>query len=165
MMRLSVLPLSAKTLITCLLFALSVGYFVSLLQIGNRTDFNQQKTVRHFRGVEGDSELYPPQSTATLISVAHVHSFSQPVVIALVSLLFLFTGISEGKKVFWILVAFIGSLAGICTPWLIRDVSPYSVFGLYLSGIALLGSFCVMATRVLYETWRSPSLPPNNAKS
>ena len=92
---LTTLPIPAKVLITCFVMAIGVGYSISILQVRARTHLNRQETVRHFRGSDEQPEIYLPQSSGTMISVAHVHSFSQPVVLALLSFLFLFTNLSE----------------------------------------------------------------------
>ena len=150
-------PLSQRVLITCIILALAVGYSISLLQVRNRGSFNLKETVRHFRGAESSSPegegIYVPQSDTALISVAHVHTFSQPIVLSVMGFLFLLTSLSEGVKVFWILLSFFGSFAMNLSPWLIRDVSPGFVCLLYVGGTAMIASFCVMAVKVLYETW------------
>ncbi|MBI4374766.1 MAG: hypothetical protein HY542_07795 [Deltaproteobacteria bacterium] len=151
---LTTLPLSAKVLITCFVMAIGVGYSISILQVRARTRLDRQETIRHFRGSEGHPGIYLPQSSGTIISVAHVHSFSQPVVLALLSFLLLFTGLSELSKTIWILISFLGSLMNILSPWLIRDLSPHAVYLLYLSGGALLVSFLVMALSIIHETWK-----------
>lgn len=152
--RLSSCSLSLKILITCLVLTLAVGYAVSLLQAYNRGSFDLKKTALHFRGSESEnSEIYVPQSDTTMISVAHVHTFSQPVVLGVMGLLFVLTGIGEGLKVFWILLSFLSSLLMNAGPWLVRDVSPHFVSLLYFSGAGMVASFFVMAAGVLYEVW------------
>ncbi len=153
--KLSLLPISAKILVTCVVATLALGYSVSLLQVGNRGSFDSEKTIRHFRGSENpaESEVYVPQSDASMISVAHVHSFSQPVVLAIMGFLFVLTAAAEFTKGFWILLSFLGSVSMNLSPWLIRDVSPSFVYGLYFGGAVMLGAFCVMAVRILYDLW------------
>ncbi len=145
--------MSSKVLVTCFVLALSVGYFVSLLQVNNRTSFNFKKTELHFRGSPAEEEMRIPQSDATMISVAHVHSFSQPVVLGIMGLLFALSSVSEGGKIFWIIFSFAGSLGSVAGPWLIRDVSPKSVYLLHVAGAAMFVSFVVMASRILSEVW------------
>lgn len=145
---------SLKVLMTCFIVALSVGYGVALLQIHDRSDFKMEKAATHFRGVPGDPEgLSLPQTDATMISIAHVHSFAQPALLGLMGLMFAFTGLSERKKIFWILLSFFGSLATNMSPWLIRDVSPRFVYMLSASGFSMFLSFAVMAGVVLFELW------------
>ncbi|MBI2083864.1 MAG: hypothetical protein HYT76_09920 [Deltaproteobacteria bacterium] len=152
--RLSALPISVKILITCFVMAIGVGYSISILQVRARTHLDRGETVRHFRGSEQNPEVYLPQSTGTMVAIAHVHSFSQPVVVGLLAFLFLFTPLSEGYKTSWILISFAGSLTNILSPWFIRDISPHAVYLLYLSGGAMLVSFLVMALSIIHETWK-----------
>lgn len=156
---LSGLPASFKLLITGIVLSLSVGYAVSLLQVRNRGSFNLQETARHFRGSVSEGEgMYLPQSDATMISVAHVHTFSQPVVLGVIGLLFALTSASEAAKIFWILASFAGSLGMNAGPWLVRDVSEKFVYGLYFSGGLMEIAFVVMAIRVLHEVWKKKIL-------
>ena len=155
--RLSHGSLALKWLVTCFVVTLAAGYAVSLLQVHNRGSFDFQKTAIHFRGADGGADeengIYIPQSDTTMISVAHVHTFTQPVALGIMGLLFVFTGLSEGAKIFWIAISFVGSLAMNASPWFIRDLSPHFVYGMYLSGTAMFLSFLVMAVSVLYEVW------------
>lgn len=153
--RLSQCTPSLKVLVTCLVVTLGIGYAVSLLQVNNRGSFDRKKTELHFRGSAEEGEgIYVPQSDPTLISVAHVHTFSQPVVLGVMGLLFALTGLSQAAKIFWIIFSFAGSVAMNASPWLIRDLSPAIVPLLYFGGLAMTGTFLVMAVLILYETWR-----------
>lgn len=152
--RLSRAPISLRVLVTCFILALSLAYGVALLQINNRSEFKMERAISHFRGApEEIDELRMPQSNATMISVAHVHSFSQPALLGLMGLLLVFTGLSEKKKIFWILASFFGSLMTNVSPWLIRDVSPRFVFLIYVAGVMMFLSFAVMAVVVMAELW------------
>lgn len=148
---------SLKILITCVVLTIGIGYSVSLLQVYNRGSFNIEKTITHFRGEErGDPEgIHLPQGNQMMISVAHVHTLSQPVVLALVGFLFALTVPSEGFKASWILSSFLGSVAMNASPWLIRDVSPRFVYLLSLGGGVMILSFMVMAFFILKEVWLS----------
>ena len=148
---------SLKVLITCLVVTLGIGYGVSMLQAHNRGSFNFKKTVVHFRGSDTDeSGIYLPQSSTTMISVAHVHTFTQPLLIASMGFLFALTRLSEGFKIGGILMAFLGSLFSNMAPWLIREISPSFVTLLYGGGAAMLVAFVIMALRVLFEVWLVP---------
>lgn len=154
---------SIKVLVTCVVATLAVGYGVSLLQVHNRGAFDRERTILHFRGAEteenGLNGIYVRQSDTTMISVAHVHTFSQPVTLGIMGLLFALTGLAEGTKVLWILLSFLGSLAMNAGPWLIRDVSLRFVILLYAAGVIMILSFLVMAAAVLYETWWKKETP------
>jgi hypothetical protein len=152
-LNLSNLSPSLKTLVTCLVLCLAVGYGAAFLQVFHRTSLKTRQTVLHFRGDSENPEIHLPQSDGTLISVAHVHSFSQPVVIGLMSFLFSLTAFSQRTKIVWIVGSFLAGLVCVAGPWLIRDISPRMVILLYSGGLFLFISFAVMASRVLYEVW------------
>jgi len=151
------LPSSLKILITVFVLSLAVGYSISLLQVFNRTGVQPAQTVRHYRGADSqEGALFLPQSYGTLLSVSHVHSFSQPVVLGLLCLLFALTGSSERAKIIWILVSFFGSFTSLAGPWLVRYLASGTVYLLYVGGTAMFVSFAVMFVGILREVWSSP---------
>ncbi len=152
--RLCRAPLSLKILVTCLVLSFGIGYGVALGQVYLQGSFDVQKTIGHFRGDDsGEDELKVRQSDATMVAVAHVHTFSQPILLFLRGVFFLLTGLSERAKGFWIILSFVGSLAMNAGPWLIRDVSPHFVHLLSLSGGAMALCYSVMSVSILRETW------------
>jgi len=162
-------PLSWKLLITCFLLSLSVGYGVSFLQVRNRTSngaspggmspsgaspLDAKQVVLRYRGSGDPADVVNiPQSDAGMISVAHVHSFSQPVVLMITSVLFLMTTLSEGSKLWVVLFSFLGSLGSVAGPWLVRDVSEKFVFLLFASGAVMSAGFVVMFFAILHSVW------------
>jgi hypothetical protein len=156
--RLSRASLSLKTLVTFCVLGLSVGYSVSLLQIYNRSHFNKEQAIEHYRGASDSNEdsLAVPQSDTSLISIAHVHTFSQPAILGMMGLMLVFTGLREGTKSFWIALSFVGSFAKNLSPWLIRDVSSHFIYLMYFGGGVMFLSFGVMALAILKETWSRP---------
>ena len=152
--RLNSLPPSWKVLITGFLLALMIGHAVAVLQVHSRTGLDRAKTILYFRGNEADPDsLQVPQSYGSLVAIAHVHSFSQPMMLALVGFLFVLTGASEKTKILIILVGLTGSLGHNAGPFLIRYVSAAWVILIELSGVAMLGSFIVMFVRILRDVW------------
>lgn len=153
--RLSDSPLSLKVLITSFIATLGLGYSVSLLQIYQRTHFDMARILRYYRGAESgeDVGIVLPPTFATLLSVTHTHSFSQPVMYFLLGLLFVFTSASERWKVFFILLIFSGSVISNAAPWMIRYFSPEATLSLYLSQAMMLAAFLFMSVRILYELW------------
>lgn len=152
--KLSTLPLSLKVIATCFVLAVGIGYGVAMLQVFNRTGLEVGKTVIHYRGSPDDATMSVPQSYPTMLSITHVHSFSQPLVIGLVAFLFALTHLAERSKIFWTLVSFLGSLTSNAGPWLIRYGAPQFVSLLYFSGSAMILGFLVMAFFVLGDLWK-----------
>ncbi len=155
--RLSELSVALKTVITCYIGALFPGYFVALVQVYNRTQFDLTQTLLYYRGAEsgsGDESALTGPSFATLLSVAHVHTMSQPVMLALLCFVFALTYVSQKAKVIFILTAFLSSVASNLAPWLIRYVSRDMVLVFPLSQMFLMLSFFIMAFVILYDAWR-----------
>lgn len=159
--RLSQANLSLKVLVTCCVLGLAVGYCVSVLQIYNRSHFKKEDAIEHYRGSlenkgenKGENDgVMVPQSDTYMISIAHVHTFSQPAVLGMMGLMLVFTGMAEGGKAFWIVLSFAGSFAKNASPWLVRDVSPDFITLMYCGGGAMFLSFAVMAFVILKEVW------------
>jgi len=151
--RLSRAVLSLKVLATCCVFALAVGYSVSMLQVYNRSHYKKEEAILHYRGSPDRDGLSIPQSDTEMISVAHVHTFTQPAILGMMGLMLVFTGLSEGSKSFWIVLSFLGSFAKNASPWLIRDVSPGFIYLMYFGGGAMFLSFAAMALAILMEVW------------
>ena len=144
---------SLKVLVTCFILTLMAGYAVALLQVNERTRFDLAQTLLHYRGAE-EGGIHLPQSFGTLLSVSHVHTFSQPVMLVLVGLLFSLSRVTEKAKVIFILLSFAGSVLSNAAPWLIRYTDPRPAVLLPVSQMALFISFFVMAFVVLRDTWR-----------
>lgn len=146
------LPLSAKTLATCLIITLLIGYAVSLVQIYDRSHFNLKQTIQYYRGDEkGEDSLLMPQSFATMLSIAHVHTFSQPFIFGSIGLIFIFSSLSERKKSGLILIGFLGSLISNLTPWLISYAGAGTVVLYPLSQIFIGLSLVAMSAVSLKE--------------
>lgn len=149
------LSLSLKTLAVALIFMLMIGYAVSLIQVYHRSHFDLNQTVKYYRGDSSENEsLMLPQSFTTMLSIAHVHSFSQPFIFGAIGFIFAFSSLSQRKKSFLIALGFLGSLVSNMAPWLIRYTVPASVFLFPLSQIMIAVSLIVMSGVSLKELWR-----------
>lgn len=149
------LSLSAKTLAACLIITLLIGYAVSLVQIYDRSHFNLKQTIQYYRGDEkGEDSLLVPQSFATMLSIAHVHTFSQPFIFGSIGLIFVFSGMTEKKKALLIMLGFLGSLISNLTPWLIRYTATGAVVLFPLSQIFIAVSLVIMSAVSLKEIWK-----------
>ena len=146
-------PSPFKVLATSLIATIWVGYGVALLQIFDRTTYTLSKVLLYYRGEPGEDSLNLPQSFTSMVSVAHVHSFSQPMLLALIGALFAFSSASNRTKNIFIVMAFTASLLSNAAPWLIRYVSPHAFFLLPLSQSMLAISFLVMSAVPLADMW------------
>ncbi|MBI4412098.1 MAG: hypothetical protein HY541_06415, partial [Deltaproteobacteria bacterium] len=161
---LSLWPAPLKVLATCLILTLLTGYGVSLLQVFDRSHFDMMKTILYYRGDGsiGDEAIMLPQNYRTMLSIAHVHTLSQPFMFAFFGLIFAFSRVPNRAKSFFIIMSFAGSLVSNATPWLLRYVSPKMVWLFPLSQLAIFFSIVVMATVSLWELWfkHSDITPP-----
>ena len=151
-------PTPIKLLITCFVLSLLMGYVIAILQIYNRTQFDVGHTIQYYRGVESANELeaIPGPSFATLLSVAHVHTLSQPVMLALMGLLFAMSYVTTKAKSLFIVLSFLCSWISNLSPFLIRYISKNFSILLPLSQMMLMLSFFIMAFVVLYDVWVGP---------
>lgn len=145
---------SLKTVATCAIFTILMGYTVSLVQIYNRTSYDLSRAVEYYRGDEtGENVMKLPQTFTTMLSISHVHTLSQPLMFALLGFIFSFSALSERKKAFFIILAFSGSVASNSTPWLIRYVQAPFVWLFPLSQAAIFVSMMVMSWTSLKGMW------------
>ncbi|MBX7148233.1 hypothetical protein K1X76_04045 [bacterium] len=138
---------SLKALAKGLILTLLLGYFVAFLQIFDRTNMNVKETVQYYRGDEsGDpNSILMPQSFTSILSVTHVHSFSQPFIFAGLGFIFAFSTLSERKKAFWISLGFAGTVLSNATPWLIRYVAGEAVYLFGVSQAMMSSSLLIMS--------------------
>lgn len=147
--------MSLKTLVTCFILTILMGYVIALVQVYDRTHFDLSRAILFYRGAETGDEagIFLPQSFRTLLSVAHVHSFSQPLMFAMLGLVFIFTRASEKLKILFTLLLFAGSITSNITPWLVRYFSPRMAVLLPLSQFAMITGFMVMSAWSIIEMW------------
>lgn len=150
-------PSSLKALATCYLVTILLGYAVSLTQIYHRTTFNMHKAVTYYRGEENNPEaMLLPQSFATLLSVAHVHTLSQPLLFFVLGLLFCFSLKTQKTKSLFIVLTFLGSILSNLSPWLLRYAHPIFVYLFPLSQIMIFVGLLYMSLVCLKELWLPP---------
>lgn len=149
------MSLSLKTLATCVILTLLLGYLVAFLQIFDRSKMDIQHTIQYYRGDGlGDESILLPQTFSTLLSVTHVHSFSQPFIFGSLGFIFAFSSLTEKKKAFLIAIGFIGTVISNATPWLIRYTIPQTVYLFGVSQTMMSGSLLIMSWVSLKEIWR-----------
>lgn len=155
--KLGSLSLSLKILCIAYIFTLLAGYGVSILQIYERSHFDMKRVVLYYRGEtptsDGEPQVMLPQSYATMLSVAHVHTLSQPMMFALLSLIFAFTGFAERTKAIFIAVFFAGSFISNLSPWLVRYAPAGLVVLLPLSQLMIGVCMLTMSFSSLKALW------------
>jgi hypothetical protein len=147
--------LSIKVLVTCFTVTMLIGYGVAFLKIIQITGFppSLDQAALYYRGDPTSEGLYLPQSYAALLSIAHVHALSQPIMFALIGLAFCFTSVGERLKTSLIVLSFAGLLVSNATPWLVRYGAGAYVFLFPLSQFLMAPIFLFMSVVVIYELW------------
>lgn len=153
--RLSRWPLSFKIVATYFIITLLIGYFVSLVQVYERSHFDLSRVILYYRGEElpNEESILLPQNFATMLSVAHVHTLSQPLMFAIMGFIYAFSSHTEKKKSFFIALGFIGSLISNGSPWLIRYVTGGMVGFLPLSQLMIMFSLITMTFTSFRQLW------------
>ena len=156
--KLNQLSFSLKALATCTILTLLIGYGVAFLQIHGRTTFEMDKVVEYYRGADEGSEnagLVLPQSFASLTSVSHVHTLSQPMMLGIMGFIFAFSAITEKSRAFFITLSFLGSVLSNATPWLVRYLAASWVYLFPVSQLCIFVALVFMGIRSLYDLWFS----------
>lgn len=149
LLSLSLWPYSLKVLASLYLLLILMGYGVALGKIYDLSNL-KLSTVQTLYGPENHEnldELIIPQSFKSMLSVTHVHSLSQPMMLALAGLILVFSTRSEKTKTILIVMMLGGSLISNVSPWLVRCIHanlagllPFSQISIGL-GLALTSIF------------------------
>ncbi len=158
--------ISKKLFITFFLIMMGVAFYVSCLNFYERTKFSSQKTVRHYVGNEEDSNeeyeyneeslqegFFFPKSYREILEITHVHAFTIPLVIFVMSRILSMTKIGEGVKITIYSFAFSGAIMNLTGPYLIRFKS--EIFTISLIASYLIFGLCFIAfiSLPIYEMW------------
>lgn len=157
---LSKFPIPLKVLCTFFIITILMGYMVSIIQIYDRTQFSMEKTKIQYRGAdtEDDTALHVPQSFRTLLSITHVHSLSQPLMFALMGLIFIFSYVPDKAKTLLISLIFLGSIISNSTSWLIKYGAGGLVWLFPISQVMIAFSLLFMSIISLHEMWTKEKL-------
>lgn len=161
-------PISNKLSITFFLIIMAYAFYISCANFYERTSFSPRNTVRHYSGNEekpNDESSYEynenllqegfffPKSYREIIEITHVHAFTIPLIIFVMSRILSMTLIRDWIKITIYSVGFVGIIMNLSGPWLIRFKS--DVFSLSLITSYFLLGFCFifLITLPLYEMW------------
>ncbi len=161
-------PISNKLYITFFLIIMAYAFYISCANFYERTSFSPRNTVRHYSGNEenlNDESSYEydedllqegfffPKPYREIIEITHVHAFTIPLIIFVMSRIFSMTLIRDWIKITIYSVGFVGTIMNLSGPWLIRFKS--DVFSLSLITSYFLLGFCFifLITLPLYEMW------------
>lgn len=177
---LRVWPLTRKVLVTMIIIMMSLGLGVALGQIvvhdiiptfwGERhhitTDHTEMESDSDTRGdlfakVPVEKRVIPFYQTDKFIfalKFTHIHIFGMSAIFILMGILVLFLDISQGIKIWLIVLPFLGVIIDLASVWLKLFVDPI-FFWLHIPGGVLFGVvFVVDAILMLWQMWMNTSL-------
>lgn len=164
-------PTSNKLSVTFFLLLMAYAFFVSCANFYERTNFTPRNTVRHYSGNEeksyNDSNykynesllqegLYFPKSNKEIIEITHVHAFTIPLIIFVMSRILSMTLVRDWIKITIYSVAFAGIIMNLSGPWLVRFKSDVFSISLIASYFLLGICFTALISIPVYEMWFKP---------
>ncbi len=161
-------PTSNKLSVTFFLLLMALAFFVSCVNFYERTNFTPRNTVRHYSGneeitnnesnYEYDENLlqegfYFPKPYKEIVEISHVHAFTIPLIIFVMSRILSMTLIRNWIKITIYSAAFAGIIMNLSGPWLVRFKS--DVFSISLIASYFLLGICFIAfiSIPMYEMW------------
>ena len=160
--------ISKKLFITFFLIMMGGAFFVSCLNFCERTKFSPQKTVRHYSGDEEKPDdgmeyeydekdlqegFFFPKSYREILEITHVHAFTIPLVIFVMSRILSMTKIREGIKIAIYSLAFAGTIMNLTGPYLVRFKSEVFTISLIASYLIIGLGFIAFMSLPIYEMW------------
>lgn len=150
---------------------MAYAFFVSCANFYERTNFTPRNTVRHYSGNEeksyNDSNykynesllqegLYFPKSNKEIVEITHVHAFTIPLIIFVMSRILSMTLVRDWIKITIYSVAFAGIIMNLSGPWLVRFKSDVFSISLIASYFLLGICFTALISIPVYEMWFKP---------
>lgn len=150
---------------------MAYAFFVSCANFYERTNFTPRNTVRHYSGNEEKSNndsnykynesllqegLYFPKSNKEIIEITHVHAFTIPLIIFVMSRILSMTLVRDWIKITIYSVAFAGIIMNLSGPWLVRFKSDVFSISLIASYFLLGICFTALISIPVYEMWFKP---------
>lgn len=172
-------PTSNKLSVTFFLLLMAYAFFVSCANFYERTNFTPRNTVRHYSGNEekpnnvsnykynesllparigtgGQEGFYFPKSYKEIVEITHVHAFTIPLIIFVMSRILSMTLVRDWIKITIYSVAFTGIIMNLSGPWLVRFKSDVFSISLIASYFLLGICFTALISIPMYEMWFKP---------
>ena len=164
-------PTSNKLSVTFFLLLMAYAFFVSCANFYERTNFTPRNTVRHYSGneemtnnesnYEYDENLlqegfYFPKSYREIVEITHVHAFTIPLIIFVMSRILSMTLIRDWIKITIYCTAFASIIMNLSGPWLVRFNSDVFSISLIASYFLLGICFIALISIPMYDMWFKP---------
>ncbi len=136
-------PVSGKALLTLVIVAFGLVHLFSVIEVFLQTQVIYTSAEEYF--------FYMP--LAKLAGTSHAHFFGHATMYGLMSLMFLFTTVSERWKIRWICLALAGGLLDVPSWWMIKYAGGGFEWVSGIAGTMYAIGWSAMALRLLYECW------------
>ena len=164
-------PTSNKLSVTFFLLLMGFAFYISCAGFHERTDFTPGNTVRHYCGDEEESDneanyeydenllqegFYFPKSYREILDITHVHAFTIPLIIFVMSRILSMTQIRDWIKITIYGTAFTGIIMNLSGPLLVRFTSGIFSISIIISYFLLGICFVAFISIPMYEMWFKP---------
>src|SRR3989338_7679506 len=146
-------PTSNKLSVTFFLLLMAYAFFVSCANFYERTNFTPRNTVRHYSGNEEKSNNDSNYKYKESVEITHVHAFTIPLIIFVMSRILSMTLIRDSIKITIYSTAFAGIIMNLSGPWLVRFKSDVFSISLIASYFLLGICFTALISIPMYEMW------------
>lgn len=109
----------------------------------------------YYRGGESGGQMMFAKTFRELVEVTHFHSFIMGVVYLVLAHLFLATALGPGLKRGFVILAFLGLLGDLVSPWLIRYVAAGFAYLQIAAWVAEWAGFLAFVGVPIVEMWCS----------
>ncbi len=162
---------SNKLSVTFFLLVMGFAFYVSCAGFYERTNFTPGNTVRHYSGdeeeyndesnYEYDESLlqegfYFPKSYREILDITHVHTFTIPLIIFVMSRILSMTLIRDWIKITIYGTAFTGIIMNLSGPLLVRFKSDVFSISIIISYFLLGICFVAFISVPMFEMWFKP---------
>jgi hypothetical protein len=178
-------PLTGKVLATMIIVMMSIGLSVALGQIvvhdiiptfwgegqhmtmdHNEMGKNAEARGDLFADAPVEKKITPFYQSDTFIfalKFTHIHIFGMSAIFILMGILVLFLDVSQGIRIWLIVLPFIGIIIDLASVWLKLYIDP-AFFWLHIPGGVLFGTvFMVDAMLMLWQMWMNPAVKDSDA--
>ena len=164
-------PTSNKLSVTFFLIMMAVAFFISCANFYERTNFTPRNTVRHYCGDEEESNdesnyeyneelmqegFYFPKTYREILEITHVHAFTMPLIIFVMSRILSMTLIRNWIKITIYSTAFVSIIMNLSGLWLVRFTSNVFSISIIISYFLLGSCFIALISIPIYEMWFKP---------
>jgi hypothetical protein len=164
-------PTSNKLSVTFFLIMMAVAFLISCVNFYERTSFSPKNTVRHYNGDEEESNddsnyeyneelmregFYFPKTYREILEITHVHAFTMPLIIFVMSRILSMTLIRNWIKITIYSTAFVSIIMNLSGLWLVRFVSDVFSISIIISYFLLGICFIALISIPIYEMWFKP---------